>query len=185
MFLGKEMIDLVPSGTIQDLVRANGADVLQMIMTSARAKYQLAPEERISFQFIEHRKNGKPTVVLLPQVLTDGLVLKRKLPYFDVLDFLRTAPIAEWITQAKATAKTMSKMEAIITTLERAKADGDTKKLLKAEAQLDAALATLPPAVVDALGLGPKEAAPALPVPAEPAAATGDTDTANDEHRSE
>ncbi len=164
MLFGKEMIDMVPSGTIQDLVRSNGAEVLQMVITAARTKYELAPDERISFQFIEHRKpDGQPTVILLPQVLTDKLVLKRKLPYFDVIDFLRTAPIAEYITQAKSTAKLMGKLEPMVVSIERARADGDTKKLLKLEAQLTGLLAQLPPSVADALGLG----AAAAPAPAQ------------------
>lgn len=180
---GFSVIDMVPAGTVQDMVRANAADVLPLLITLTRQQYDVAKDERISLQFIEHvNAKGEPTIMVLPQVLTEGLVLKRKLPYYDLVQFLRTAPIAEWITTAKEAAKMGEKMEALLTQLAAATAKGDTKKVRKLEAQVKAAVAQLPPGVVKALGLAvPVDAVPAvaqLPEKtAEPAAETGDTQT--------
>lgn len=177
MMFGKDMIDLVPAGTIQDLVRSNGADVMKMLMQAARNSYAVEAGQRISLQLVEHRNaKGEPTIIVLPQILTDKLVLVKKLPYYDLLEFLQHAPIAQYITQAKATAKVMKKLEPIMVERDRAVADGDTAKLAKCDVQLAKLMAELPPAVLEALGMGAGNAQKELATASKnlPDATTGD-----------
>jgi hypothetical protein len=178
MIFGKDMIDLVPAGTIEDLVRSNGADVLKMLMQAARNSYGVGPEQRISLQLIEHRNaQGEPTIIVLPQILTDKLVLVEKKPYYDLLQFLQRAPIAKYITDAKATAKVMKKLEPIMVERDWAVADGDTAKMTKCDKEIAALIAKLPTGVVEALGIGAADAKKLMSAREArqlPAAETGD-----------
>ena len=150
---GFDVVDLIPGGTIEDMVRANGPDLLLMGMQAARAHYKLEPGELMSFQLIEHVKDGKPTIVLLPIVLDEATRIKRKLPYYDVLDALRKAPIAQWVRQGKEAKKTSEKVDDLLTKLHAATARGDVQKVAAITRQVDELLASLPDGVKSLLRL--------------------------------
>lgn len=189
---GIDMIDMVPAGTIQDLVRDNGADVLRMVMQGARTRYELQPGEKMSFQFFEHvNKEGQPTVLCMPIVLDAQLRTVRKLPYYDLVDLLNTAPIAEWVAQGKAAKKTMDKLEPLLTKLSAAQKVGNAAQAQALTLQVEGLLERLPAPMrrlmaVDAMlprpAAPPAQLAPAAdPEPfrlnTAPAAETGDTFT--------
>lgn len=178
---GIDFVELIPGGTIQDMVQSNGPELVNMAMQAARSHYQLADNERMSFQFIETTNGGKPTVIMLPLVV-DARTLQtlRKLPYYDVPTFLRTAPVAKWVRTGKDAKKTAEDVEKLAKKLEAAKAKGDTAKVQALDRQLGLMLDTLPEGVRKLIGGPAPKPQEAPPVPmlrldtAPPAAEQGD-----------
>jgi hypothetical protein len=179
---GIEMIDLVPAGTIEDMVRANGPDIVQTLMRAMREKFDLAPDERMSFHFVETEQNGKPCTIVLPIILSKDLVPLRKLPYYNVGDMLRTAPVAKYIMDAKAVKKVVDKLEVLVPKLTAASAFGGGPKADALLVEIRKLIATVPPRMVKLLGFdhllpAPPAQLPPAEKPRQLAAATESGDT--------
>jgi len=152
---GIEMIDLVPAGAIEDMVRENGGDLMHVLIAAGRKKYDLQTDERFSIQFIETTNSaGEPTLVALPMVLDERLVIKRKLPYYDVIEMMRNAPVAEFVRRGKEAKKALDKLEPILAKHAAALAAGEEVRMRELRGQINTLVATMPPAIVHALGLG-------------------------------
>lgn len=181
--LGLDMMDLVPPGTIQDMVRLHGPDLIKMLMQQARRHFALGPNERMSFQLVEAPIKGEETVVCIPLVV-DATTLQtvRKLPYYDLVQLVASAPVAEWVRTGKEVKRASDKVEPLLKKLDRARADGDAKAVEKLERSIDELLKPLPAGVRRMLGYELKSETKALPAaPEATAAGTGGEDAATDE----
>lgn len=171
-----DMLDMVPAGTIEDAVRTNGSDMLQGVLQWAHQYYGLAPDERISIQLSSANVDGRETVVLVPMVLDAQLRTLRKLPWFDLVKLMETAPIAQYVRALKAQAKAMKKLQPVAEKLNAAMEAGDDVATRKYQAKLQEMAKDMPPNILGAM------AAPASePKVAQlPAATTGDDTPATD-----
>lgn len=107
-------LDLIPAGTLEELIRDNATEISTFLAELATNGVQLDAGERPGFLLtVKLGENGTPaTVIVIVQALDNEFTPLRDLGWYDLREVLKSVPIAMYLKKGKEGKKLAEKLQA-------------------------------------------------------------------------